>query len=165
MKKLTYTRGAIPIIAIIAFLIALGGVGAVLMYANSNQAELEGEVADVRAERAQQAQEGGYPSVWVEDGLPEYPGATITKAREGRSHAWGAQITLETTDSLADVKAYFDTEMTARGFVDAFNYPANEFSAMAQYRKGQATLGLQAAKVGDGPKKKITLIYSDQSQI
>ncbi len=165
MKKVMYTRGAIPIIAIIAFLVALGGVGAVLMYANSNQTELEGEVAEVREEGAQQAQAGGYPSVWVEENLPQYPGAELTKTREGKSNAWGAQVTFETTDSLADVQSYFVAEMTNRGYASLMSIPANDFSFISQFRNGDAVFNTQGAKIGDGPKKKVILIYGDPSKI
>jgi len=165
MNKIIYTRGAIPIVAIIAGLIALGGVGAVLMYVNSNKSMLEGEVAEVRAERADQAQSGGYPSVWIQDNLPQYPGAKLTKTREGTSNAWGAQVTFETEDSLVDVQAYMITEMTARGYTKLMNLPANGFAFISQFKKGQAVFNAQGAKVGEGTTKKIILIYADPSRI
>ena len=165
MSKIIYNRGAIPIIAIIAGLIALGGVGAILMYANNNKEMLEGEVADVRAERTTQAQSNGYPSVRVQDNLPQYPEAKLTKTREGTSNAWGAQVTFETDDSLADVQAYLVDEMTSRGYNGLMSIPANGFAFINQFKKGEAVFNAQGAKLGDGPTNKIILIYADPSQV
>ena len=161
MKNQINNRGIIPIIAIIAGLVALGGVGAVLFYIQNNQATLEPAVEEARQERAEMAQENGYPSLWADAGLPEYPNGDLTKTRQGRNLSEGAQVTLETSDSMSDVILFWDSEMASLGFTSPAGMPGNEYATMKRYENGSKILTLQVTKIGETTNNKMHLMYRE----
>lgn len=160
MSYVPNKKGLIPIIAIIAGLLALGGIGAVYLYVMSNQATLEPAVEEAREERAAEAQANGYPDLWAVAGLPEYPNGELTKTRQGRDLSEGAQVTVETSDAMATVTSFWDGEMASRGFTQS-GFPGNEFATMVRYENGSKLMTLQFTKIGDGPNNKMLLIYRE----
>ena len=160
-QKNIYTRGVIPIIAIIAGLVALGGAGAVLTYIMNNEATLRPAVEEARSERAAQAQAYGYPSLWVGAGLPEYSNGSLTKTREGRNLNEGVQVTIETSDPMLTVTSFWKDEMIGRGFSVAPGFPGTEYATMITYKSGTKTLKLTITKIGEGPNNKIHAVYAE----
>ena len=161
MKKLFNSRGSIPIIAIIAGLVAIGGVAAVYNYVMTNESTLAPIIEESKTERAEIAQENGYPALWAEAGLPEYPNGTLTKTREGRNLNDGIQVTLTTSDSNSVIKTFWDNEITSLGFTESPGFPGNEFAIVAQYKNGSRSLTLQITRIDDGPNNKVYLQYHE----
>jgi hypothetical protein len=155
------TQGSVPIIAIIAGLVALGGVGLVLSYIMNNEPTLAPIVEEVKDERAAQAQEDGYPSLWIEAGLPQYPNGSLTKTRQGRDLADGVQVTLETTDAFSAVASYLDTEMSSLGFAVQPGFAGTEYATMIRYASGPKILSVTMTKIGEGPMNKIHFQYQE----
>lgn len=98
-------KGFGPLVVIIAVIFVFGGALAVVTFMNNNQAEIEEAV-----EESQEAYEDqltpGYPDLYTEAGLPEYPNGTITKKREGRDLEDGVQVTIESSDNILTAKAF-----------------------------------------------------------
>lgn len=58
-----------------------------------------------------------YPPLYRELGLPEYPGATVSNlGRSNDSLADGLSITLETTASHSELRAFYESRLEASGW-------------------------------------------------
>lgn len=154
-------QGIIPIIAIIAGLLAIGGIAGVYTYVMNNQSTLEPAVEEARAERAADAQQNGYPDLWAEAGLPEYPNGTLTKIREGRHLADGVQVTFETTDPMATIKSFWDAELGALGLTEANTLPGNDYALLTRYTNGNKSLSLQITRIGESAEYKVYMQYHE----
>ena len=158
--KTMNNRGIIPIIAIIAGVMAVGGVLGLLAYLMNNEPTLSTAVNEARTERAQQAQISGYPSLWVSAGLPQYSNATLTKTRQGSNLSEGVQVTLETSDQMSAIISYWNTQMSNRGFTQS-GFPGTEYATMVRYTNGTKLLTLQVTKIGSGSNNKIHANYHE----
>ncbi len=120
----------------------------------SNKEAIKKIVDKSRQKRSAEAQKKGYPTLWTNDHLPEYPSGKLLKIR-----AELGQITLETKDDLEKVKKYYDDEMSKLNFSN-HNMVNNDFIFMSSYTNGQKKLRLQATKQKDTGLTKIELKYS-----
>ncbi len=105
--------------------------------------------------QAKKAQVAGYPSVWTAENLPQYPNAELRRVRDV---VGTTMITLETEDSVRDVAEYYKTEMQKLGYSNERNI-TNDFVSMLGYKKGSATLSINATKQKKTGKTKIQLDF------
>ena len=140
IKYASYTRGLAPILIFVG-IFALGGI--------------------VAGDAAAQEQSDGYPSLYIQSGMPKYPNGTLTKTRQGRNLSEGAQVTIETSDSMTTIKGFFDSELANRGLTDTMGLPVNEFSTMAIYKDGSKRFSLTITRIGNGPNYKIQISYRE----
>jgi len=153
-------RGAAAIVWIIVALFAVGGGAAVMSYVNNNQAGIQQQVDE--AEQEQTAQDTGeYPNLWTEANMPEYPNGTVTKSREGRNLEDGVQVTFETSDDIATIKAFYDLEMSNREFDPPSSLPgaSTEYASYAQYTRGSALFTLSITRIGESTNYKVLVKY------
>ena len=160
MKKNIYPQASVSFVAIIIGFFVIGGASAAIIYVMNNQGVIGSEVDEVQEERAEQAQEDGYPSLWMAAGLPEYPNGELTKTREGNDLIDGVQVTIETSDSMETVTLFWDSEMTSRGFISA-GFPGTEYATLVQYSTGTKIMSLQVTKIDDGPMNQIHIQYHE----
>ncbi len=153
MKNNKYQKG-FGIIVIIVIIGALFGAGAMVYYIQSNESTIRPIVEQSRQERAESAQQNGYPSVWDTDDLPKYPNGELKKVRDEMG-----QATIWTNDSPAIVKSYFDTEMTNRGFTSSREV-VNDLVVFKTYKKGPANFTLQATVLKDEEVTKVLMMYN-----
>jgi len=140
IKFASYARGLAPILIIVG-IFALGGIVAGKVVAQ--------EQSDV------------YPSLYILSGMPQYPKGTVTKTRQGRNLSEGAQVTIETSDSMTTIKGFFDSELANRGLTNTMGLPVNEFSTMAIYKDGPKRFSLTITRIGNGPNYKIQINYRE----
>ncbi len=158
---MNYKKGSVSIIAIIAGIVAIGGVVALVAYVNNNQSDIEVMVDESRAERAEIAQENGYPDLWIEAGLPEYPNGDLTKTREGSNLSDGVQVTVETGDSMSTIETFWDTSIMSFGFTKNPGFPGTDYATLLGYSNGSKSLTVQITKIDEGPNNKIYLQYHE----
>ena len=153
-------KGVSAVVLIIIAVFVLGGATAAVYYVQSNQSGIEDAVEEARDEQASQTSDE-LPSLYTQAGLP-IPNGTMTKKRQGRDLSDGVQVTWETSDSMANVKSFFDTEMTSRGFtLPSNNVLINEFSYLGIYKNGDKQFALTITKIGDTATNKIHVNYHE----
>jgi hypothetical protein len=152
-------RGVAAIVWIIVALFVVGGSVAVMSYVNNNQADIQQQVDE--AEQEQVAQNTGeYPNLWAEANMPEYPNGNVTKSREGRNLEDGVQVTFETSDDIATIKAFYDLEMPNRGFNLPSSPPAaSEYASFAIYTRGNTQFTLSITKIGESTNYEVLVKY------
>ena len=151
-------RGIAALILIIVGVFVVGGAVAALAYINANQTNISDQVD--QAEQQQQAQTSqSYPDLWAQANLPEYPNATIIDKRQGTGLSDGVQVTFNTSASPADVEAYFDSEMSARGFDTPTSPGATELVYFGIYKKANTQLSVTATVNQDSGATKVHASY------
>lgn len=153
-------RGAVAIVWIIVALFVVGGGVAVMSYVNNNQAGIQQQVDEAEQEQAAQ-NTGEYPGLWAEANMPEYPNGNVAKSREGRNLEDGVQVTFETSDDIATIKAFYDLEMSNRGFDPPSSLPgaSTEYASYAQYTRGSAQFTLSITRIGESTNYKVLVKY------
>ena len=121
----------------------------ILQDIQNNKEGIIEKAKESRGKRAEEAQKNGYPEIWINANLPEYPNGKLTKVRASMG-----QITLETNDDLNVVKEFFDKEMKNREFVTE-QEASSPMVVTTFYKKEKETLHMQAIK---NEKQKITKI-------
>ena len=129
-----------------------------MSYVNNNQSDIEQVVNESAVENAAQTT-SDYPALWDEANLPEYPNAELTDKREGRNLGDGVQVTLETTDTISAIKAFYDSELSSRGFSLPATPEPNEFVYFGIYTMGNSQFTLTATKIEGTPNNKIHVKY------
>ena len=153
-------KGVSSIVLIIVGVFVLGGAAVAVYYIQGNRPEIE-EAVDAGQEQQASQTTSDLPSLYTQAGLP-VPNGTVTKKRQGRNLSDGVQVTWKTSDSIATVKAFFDTEMSSRGFtLPSVNLPVNEFSCFAIYKKDNKSLTLQVTRIGSTTDNKIHVQYHE----
>ena len=104
--------------------------------------------------------ESGYPVVYQEAALPQYPNAEIiSDGLEEESASDGIRIKLETADSVTDVVDYFTSELSAADWTA----PAKPISKANYYygnwRNGDQSI-LLTVDSQEAPTS-ITIVYTD----
>lgn len=145
-------RGSAAIVVIIIAVFVVAGASAAILYINSNKTDIEPQVA--QSEQQEQSQlTQDYPDLWDQAGLPEYPNGSISKKDQGRNLNDGVQVTFTTPDTKDAVKAFYNTEMTGRGFEIPATPDSNPTTYFGIYKKGSAQLTLQITPNDDGTSK------------
>ncbi len=89
-----------------------------------------------------------YPSMYIEENLPQYPNAIITDSSQGNDFVDGVRVDFETNDSIEDIKNFFETEMANRGFdIPDSSYTTNELTYLNIYTLNNEYCSVQATKV------------------
>ncbi|GMR18988.1 MAG: hypothetical protein BMS9Abin34_111 [Patescibacteria group bacterium] len=101
------------------------------------------------------------PNLYTQAGLPVYPNGTVTDSRQGDILQAGVQVTWETSDDMATITSFFDSEMISRGFTSTDVLPGNEFASYAVYTDGNKRFSLTVTKIGETSDNKIHVVYSE----
>jgi len=107
-----------------------------------------------------------YPSMYIDEGLPQYPNAIITYSSQGLNLADGAGVVFETSDSISDIKNFFETEMANRGFeIPELEHELppelTEGYYLNHYRLGNKTYTIQAIKASNEEPSLVNVGYHE----
>ena len=132
-------QGFIHIIILIAVtLVAVGGVYYVIAQGLDNQDNTVEETTSVTQDQINDANannellnDGDYPALYKQYGLPEYPGATIEyDGRTADSLDDGISLKLTTSDDVQTVGAFYADEFAS---LDGWTYTPPNFSNESLY--------------------------------
>jgi len=152
MKISRDQEGIAHLVLIIVAIFVVGGIIAVMAYVNSHQSSIQTEVSNSQSQQAAQ-NNGAYPDLWAQAGLPEYPNGEVTDKRQGRDLADGVQVTVQTSDSLSVVSSFYETKLGNLGLIKQGNPPANELTYFAIFKNGNKQISLTLTKNDDGTTK------------
>ena len=103
----------------------------------------------------------GYPKLYTDANLPQYPGAKLTDTgRQTSSLRDGLKLNLETDDDVQKVSTFFKDEMTKLGWVadKKRRLPAMPVD-LTRFTKDDRYFQITVVRHGDGPTK-ITISYA-----
>lgn len=102
---------------------------------------------------------GQYPDSYVQEGLPQYPGAEVTHLgrRDAKPTNGSITIVISTNDSVANVAAYYDQQLTSNGWVlkPASSTEASELVSRT-YSKNNQEYSLVVQRSDEGTTATIT---------
>ena len=103
-----------------------------------------------------------YPSMYIEENLPQYPNAIITDSSQGNNLIDGVRVNFETNDSTADIQNFFETEMASRGFdIPDSSYTTNELFYYSQYKINNKFYSVQATKASNEDPSLVSISYHE----
>lgn len=152
MKIINNQKGIAHIVLIIIAIFVVGGAIAAVAYSNSNQSDIQTEVDNSQAQQAAQ-NDGSYPDLWAQAGLPEYPNGEVVDKRQGRNLVDGVQVTVQSSDSIADASGFYETKLGDLGLAKQGSPPATELSYFAIFKDGNKQISLTITKNDDGTTK------------
>ena len=105
-----------------------------------------------------------YPSKYIEANLPQYPNAVLKYASQGDNNSDGLRINFETSDTIPEIKNFFEMEMKNRGFeIPKLKHEVapelSETIYINKYSLGNKSFNIQASMGGNVAPNLVNISY------
>lgn len=135
----------------------------VLVSGCSGDSQDRGSAAAKGGSAAGKGGSAAYPALYTSAKLPQYPGAKLVDTgRQTTSIRDGLRLTLETSDEVKKVAAFFESEMTKLGWTFPEKRVRPENLDLTKYTKDDLYFQITILRSPDAQLTKITIIYAQQ---